>query len=53
MLEVPEALGAEAVALQGRWTSAHLACFGTGLGGTLRRDEKDSKELKLLLGIHG
>lgn len=43
MLELPEALVAEAVVAQRR-QSAHLAYTGTDLRGILRRDGKDSKD---------
>jgi hypothetical protein len=43
-----EASGAELVALQGHWTSAHSICFEIGLEGTLHKGVKDSKGLELV-----
>jgi hypothetical protein len=45
---LPEASGAELVALQGHWTSAHSICFEIGLEGTLHKGVKDSKGLELV-----
>ena len=50
---LPEASGAELVALQGHLTSAHSICFEIGLEGTLHKDMKDSKELESVLWIYG
>jgi hypothetical protein len=53
MLGLPEASGAELVALQGHWTSAHLVCFEIGLEGILHKGVKDSKGLESVFWIYG
>ena len=50
---LPEASGAELVALQGHWMSAHLTCFEIGLEDISHKDMKDLKGLESVFRIYG